>query len=67
MRVNPDATIREFRHWVRRSFYFCRDLPAKEMVAVVERALVDPAGQYVVFVGSFEPLWLKWFKEITGG
>jgi hypothetical protein len=67
VRINPDTTMREYRHWVWHSFHFCKGLPAKELLAVVERALVDPAGQYVVFAGSLEPLWLKCFKEMTGG
>lgn len=67
VRVNPDLTIRELRRWIWQNFTFCKELPAKELLAVVERALVDPAGQYVVFVGSVEPLWLRWFKETLGG
>jgi len=67
VRINPDLTIRELRRWIWQNFTFCKDLPAKELLAVVERVLVDPAGQYVLFVGSGEPLWLLKFKEISGG
>jgi hypothetical protein len=67
VRINPDLTIRELRRWIWQSFTFCKELPAKELLAVVERALVDPAGQYVVFVGNTEPPWLRRFEEISDG
>jgi hypothetical protein len=67
VRVNPDLTIRELRRWIWQTFHSREDLPAKELMAVVERALCDPAGQYVVFAGSVDPLWLTFFKELTGG
>lgn len=66
-RINPDLTIRELRRWIWQTFSFCKELPDKELLAVVERALVDPAGQYVVFVGNMEPPWLRRFKERAGG
>jgi len=67
VRVNPDSTIRELRRWIWQTFTFCKGLPDKELLAVVERALVDPAGQYMVFVGSVEPSWLRRFKEMHNG
>jgi hypothetical protein len=67
VRINPDLTIRKLRRWIWQTFTFCKELSDKELLAVVERALVDPAGQYVVFVGGMEPPWLCRFKEIFGG
>lgn len=67
VRVNPDVTLRELRRGIRSMLVLRSDLPAKELMAVIDRALTDYAGQYVVYAGSVDPLWLNVFKELTGG
>lgn len=67
LRLNPDLTLRELRRWVRDTFMFERDLPTLELLAVIDRALVHPSGQYVVRCDRvMNPLWVRKLEKIGG-